>query len=115
ELARERIARVQPALLPDALYTDTNRRRAPRIPFGYLLEQQLVRPGQTLYLGSSGATATIQADGTLSAGPLHGSIHAVAAQLAGLPASNGWDAWYYDDPATGARRPLDALRQQIRE
>ncbi len=114
DLARERIAAVQPALLSEALYSDTNRRRAPRVPFGNLLEQGLLQPGQTLYLGKTGPQATVLADGTVRSGTAQGSIHAVGRALAGLPSCNGWEAWYYDDPATGERRVLDTLRQQIR-
>ncbi len=114
DLARARIASVQPALLSEALYTDDNRRRAPRVPFGTLLEQGLLQPGQTLYLGKTGPAATVLADGTLRSGTVQGSIHAVGRTLAGLPSCNGWDAWYYDDPATGERQVLDTLRRRIR-
>jgi modification methylase len=84
------------------------------VPFGTLLEQGLLQPGQTLYLGKTGPAATVLADGTLRSGTVQGSIHAVGRTLAGLPSCNGWDAWYYDDPATGERRVLDTLRRQIR-
>ncbi|HUS17947.1 MAG TPA: DNA methyltransferase, partial [Chloroflexia bacterium] len=113
-LADERIARVQEALLPESLYAGTNPRRVPRVPFGRLLETGVLQAGQHLYLGKAGAVATIQADGTLAAGALRGSIHAVGAALAGTPSCNGWDAWYYEDSATGERRVLDTLRRQMR-
>ncbi len=113
-LAAARIAAVQPALLPEALYAAGNPRRAPRIAFGRLLEEGLLQPGRQLYLGLHGPAATILPDGTLVAGERRGSIHALGAALAGQPSCNGWTAWYYDDPTTGTRRVLDELRATLR-
>ncbi len=114
-LAQARIAAVQPALLPAALYAGGNPRRVPRIAFGRLLEEGLLQPGQTLYLGPHGPAATILPDATLTAGERRGSIHALGAALAGQPSCNGWTAWYYDDPAGATRRPLDDLRATLRQ
>ncbi len=114
-LAQDRIAAVQPTLLPEALYAAGNPRRAPRIPFGRLLEEGLLQPGQALYLGPHGPAATILPDATLLAGERRGSIHALGAALAGQPSCNGWTAWYYDDPAGPPRRPLDDLRATLRQ
>jgi DNA modification methylase len=115
DLARERIAAVQPTLMPDSLFTGANPRREARVPFGALLEQGLLQPGQALYLGEAGPSAIVRADGTLEADGERGSIHAVGRRLAGLPSCNGWEAWYYDDGASGERRVLDTLRRQARQ
>lgn len=114
KLATARIAAVQPALLPEALDVAADRRRVPRVPFGMLLEQGLLQPGQQLYLGLHGPAAVVLADGSLRHGESRGSIHALGAHLVGAPSCNGWTAWYYADPASGERRPIDVLRQQIR-
>ena len=114
DLARDRIAAVQPTLMPDSLFTGSNPRREARVPFGALLEQGLLQPGQALYLGKAGPAATVLADGTLEADGERGSIDAVGRRLAGLPSCNGWEAWYYEDRASGERRVLDTLRRQAR-
>ena len=113
ELSRARLAEVQPPLDPAALAL-TEPRRAPRLPFGALLEQGLLQPGQRLYLGSRGKTsALVMADGTLQSGEHRGSIHEVGRALLGRPC-NGWEHWYYVDVDTGERRPVDDLRRTAR-
>jgi modification methylase len=90
-------------------------RRAARIPFGNLLEAGLLEAGQRLYLGEKGRQgARILADGSLSYNGRRGSIHQVAKEALAAPA-NGWQHWYYVDPDTGRRRPIDDLRQLLRE
>jgi len=112
-LAEERIAGVTPSLFRDEIYSGDNRRNAPRIPFGTLLEHGLLQPGQMLY-SASGIEAQVLADGSLQAGELRGSIHRLGAQLAGLPACNGWQHWYYRDER-GELIVIDRLREQVRQ
>ena len=91
------------------------RRGLPRIPFGALVEQGLLRAGQELYLGARGeATAVVLPDGHIRCGERTGSIHRVASDLRGAPC-NGWEHWYYLDPVRGERVPIDRLRQELRE
>ncbi len=113
ELARERIAAVQPAMFGDEVYAPDARRRPPRIPFGTLLEHGLLQPGQTLYFGKAGQhTATVLANGHIRSNGTTGSIHAVGRALTNAPC-NGWEHWFYEDEA-GQRQPLDRLRRQLR-
>ena len=115
ELARRRIAAVEQPLFAEELFTFPERRAAPRIPFGALLEQGLLSPGQTLYLDNrDDVTAVILAGGHIRSGPHTGSIHQVAKALQQAPC-NGWDHWYYQDPETGERAVIDRLRQRLRE
>jgi len=109
-LARQRIAAVTPAD-GEALALDS-RREAPRVPFGTLVERGLVEPGEVLFDQSRRWTARVRADGTVISAAHKGSIHAVAAQLQGAPACNGWAFWYVQ--RQGAAVPIDALRQQVR-
>ncbi len=111
-LAEERIASVTPSLFSDEIYGGDSRRNAPRIPFGTLLERGLLQPGQTLY-SAKGIAAQVLADGSLQAGEMRGSIHRLGAQLAGLPACNGWQHWYYRDER-GELTVIDHLREQVR-
>jgi DNA modification methylase len=115
ELARRRIAGIQPGLFDETLYTTKSKRTAPRVPFGRLLELGLVQPGQTLYYSRDGTPAVVLADGTIRARGMTGSIHAVGAYVGGLPACNGWEYWLFDDPVTGRRQPIDVLRERARE
>ena len=117
EVARARLAALPATEGEDALYTTPNPRRAPRLPFGALLEHGLLHPGDALYLGAAGAQpARVLADGRIEYNGTCGSIHQVARLVApdGPAATNGWQAWFYVDPASGERFPLDKLREQLR-
>jgi modification methylase len=119
-LARERIAAVTPSLIEDdSVYAIPEKRSAPRVPFGSLLEHGLLQPGQTLYFGRQGRfTATVLASGQVRYNGTVGSIHAVGraclrADGKNAPSCNGWEHWFYDDPDTGERRPIDVLRARL--
>ncbi len=116
-LARQRIEAIPDAMFDDeSLFTFPEKRRAPRIPFGRLLESGLLQAGQTLYLGRQGrASATVLANGHLRHNGTTGSIHQVGRVLLNAPACNGWDHWFYEDAKTGDRRPIDDLREKLRE
>lgn len=114
-LAQQRIDSIDPARFPESACVLPSRRKAPRVPFGTLLEQGLLRPGQALYFrGRAGVTATILADGRLRCGELLGSIHQVGRALQNAPC-NGWEHWHYEDAETGERAPIDRLREVVRE
>jgi modification methylase len=111
-IAGERIAAVQADLFEQDLYSFEPRHQ-PRIPFGALLENGLLRPGQELFFGLKGTfTAVVQADGHIKADGFSGSIHEVGRQLRKAPC-NGWEHWYYIDKSTGEHLPIDRLRQQL--
>lgn len=54
----------------------------------------------------------VRAEGTVSAGPVAGSIHKIGALVQGLPACNGWTFWHYE--RDGKLEPIDALRSMMR-
>jgi DNA modification methylase len=113
-LAEARIAAVAARPVDEGVFAVENPRRGPRVPFGALLEQGLLDPGARLTFGREGREAAILlASGHLRWGEIEGSIHQIGRQIAGAPC-NGWDHWYYEDPETGERRPIDVLRQQVR-
>ena len=117
ELARQRIAALPAPAEDPELYLSPNPRREARLPFGTLLEQGLLRPGDLLYFGVHGReTARILADGRIEYNGIRGSIHQTArlASQAKPGQTNGWQVWFYIDPDTGQRLPLDHLRQQVR-
>jgi site-specific DNA-methyltransferase (adenine-specific) len=115
QVAQARIDAIQPANLSDEVFVFEDRRSRPRIPFGQLVERGLIRPGQTLYFGRAGDhTATVLANGHLRCDGMTGSIHQVGKAIQGGPC-NGWDHWYVEDPETGERVVIDALRAVIRQ
>lgn len=112
EVARQRIAAIEPGPYDPSVFDLPNRRNLPRIPFGTLIERGLLRPGQTLYFSNKDAQATILANGQLRYNGVVGSIHALAKQIQGAPC-NGWDHWWFEDEH-GNRHPIDTLREQLR-
>ncbi len=114
ELARERIAAAD-APPPAEVLQIHNPRREPRLPFGVLLESGLLKPGQELYFGrESAVSAVVLADGQLEYDQQRGSIHQIARLIQPGPC-NGWTLWYYHDPLSGQRQPIDHLRKQLQE
>jgi len=114
QIARQRIASVLQVEFDPPVFVTPSRRRQPRLPFGLVLENGLLDPGQTLYFGpASEVKARILMDGSLEYGDQRGSIHQIASLIRGGPC-NGWDAWFYQDRETGSRQSIDALRQRLR-
>lgn len=127
-LAAERISKVQASpLSADIFDIRSPNRKGPRIPFGALLEHNLLRPGQELYFqGNRALAAQIRTDAHLLlnspvsvAGIIQGSIHTLTRLLladknnpSGRP-GNGWEHWYFEDDA-GNLQPINLLRQRLR-
>jgi len=109
--ARARIDSITP-LPPDAIEMVTDKRAEPRIPFAAIVEAGLIAPGTILTDEKKRHRATVRAEGTISLGPITGSIHKIGALAQGLPACNGWTYWHFEHGGTFA--PIDALRSTIR-
>jgi modification methylase len=111
-LARQRIAAEQPGEYRSEVYRFERRREQKRVPLGALLEQGLLKPGQSLYLdGRREMEAVVLANGHLRCNGYSGSIHQVARALLGAPC-NGWDRWWVQEAHSGEMMALDRLRQQ---
>lgn len=110
QLALERIAGVE--TVPEPALRIPNPRQQKRVPFGALLEADLLQPGQKLYFFKNNQAATILSNGHIRCGELTGSIHAVAKTLLDAPA-NGWYCWFFEDEH-GHRFPIETLREKIR-
>ena len=114
--AERRIASIKYGVTSEFLITPA-KREEPRVPFGYVLERGLLRPGQKLRDERDRHSAHVIADATLAAssreGEVRGSIHKVGALVQGLPACNGWTFWHYN---AGGNKwlPIDLLRQKVR-
>ncbi|MEO5641305.1 MAG: site-specific DNA-methyltransferase [Sphingomicrobium sp.] len=109
EVARRRIASALP-LDESAMTVMADKRSAPRVAFGVLVECGLVPPGTVLVDARRRWSATVGADGSLLCGAHAGSIHKVGAALQGAPSCNGWTFWHVE--REGRLAEIDTLRQQ---
>jgi site-specific DNA-methyltransferase (adenine-specific) len=116
EIAQKRIDRTMPVLFTDEVFDVRDKKRLqPNIPFGSLLENGLLEPGQTLYFQKDREQAAqIKADGKLLIDGFEGSIHQAGRHLMNGSPCNGWDHWYYDGE-DGELASIDRLRQRLRE
>ena len=94
------------------LFKHLEKTAEPRIPFGHLLEQGLISPGELLQDSRNRWSAKIRADGSLISKDAKGSIHSVGAHLQGLQACNGWTFWHIK--RSGKLIPIDSLRHAAR-
>jgi modification methylase len=114
-VASERIDRVAQAPFDRDTFTFPRKRARARLPFGLLLERGFLQPGQQLYFQNKRElAAVILANGQIKCGDITGSIHEVGRALLGQAPCNGWEHWYYQDPATAALHPIDRLRESAR-
>ena len=110
KVAQKRIDAVQEAD-PEAI--DVEKRKQVRVPFGTLLENGHLRPGQILYFAKNGTKAKILSNGHIRCGDVTGSIHSVAKSLMNGAPANGWDLWFYKD-GDGKKVSIDTLREKFR-
>ncbi len=111
KMARARIDGV-PEPTDQALLSTPTKRDEPRIPFGWLVERGLLRPGDMLCDERRRHTAKVRADGSIISADHRGSIHQVGARVQGAPACNGWQFWYYAEE--GKLVSIDLLRHRVR-
>ncbi len=108
-VAKERIASALP-LDESAMTGMADKRSAPRVAFGQLVEIRVVEPGTMLTDAKRRWKAKVRLDGSVESGGHSGSIHQVGAALMGAPSCNGWSFWHVDQG--GKLEPIDALRQR---
>jgi modification methylase len=108
--AQKRIEAVQKA---DVESLQVEKQKPARVPFGALLENGLLQPGQFLYFAKNSARAKILANGHLRCGKITGSIHGVARALMENAPANGWDLWFYQDDR-GNKKVINELREKLR-
>jgi modification methylase len=108
KVASERIASTLP-LDESAMTTVAEKKSAPRVAFGLLVESGLCPPGTELFDSKRRFSARVGADGSIQSGVHSGSIHKVGATLQKAPSCNGWTFWHVDHG--GELHALDSLRQ----
>jgi DNA modification methylase len=111
KVAQKRIEIVQRA---DEEALRVEKQKQARVPFGALLENGLLQPGQILYFVKNGIQAKILSNGHIRCGDMTGSIHGVARSLMRDAPANGWDLWFYKDE-NGKKIVIDELREKLRE
>ena len=110
--AEARIAKVTP-LDDHALALAPTKRSEPRVPFSSVIEAGHIKPGDHLVDSQKRYRALVKADGSLTIGPVSGSIHKIGALVQGLPACNGWSFWHIE--RSGALQSIDHFRTEIRK
>ncbi len=95
DIARQRLSAITPEIFPDQILDVRGvRKTEERIPFGTLLENGLLKPGQVLYFQRDRSKAAfIKPDGTVALNGFQGSIHMVGRQLMKGSPCNGWEHW----------------------
>ncbi|VAW14379.1 Type II restriction adenine-specific methylase [hydrothermal vent metagenome] len=109
--ALKRIAAVKPNS-GQIIEITRSKRQAPRVPFGSLVEQGLVRAGTKLFDAKNKYQAVVRIDGSIQSGQHCGSIHKVGALVQNAPACNGWTFWHTKN--NNKIKPIDNFREQIR-
>ena len=112
EAAEARIAKVTP-LDDHALALAPTKRSEPRVPFASVIEAGHIKPGDHLVDSQKRYRALVKADGSLTVGPVSGSIHKIGALVQGLPACNGWSFWHIE--RSGTLQSIDHFRTEIRK
>ena len=115
-LARARIDGVEAVEDRDLLAMPSKRDQA-KVPFGSLVENGMIKVGETLVCDKRRFRAKVRADGSLvhddtRAAPLNGSIHSLGAKLQGRESCNGWSFWNLERGGTVI--PIDDLRDEMR-
>ena len=109
EAATKRIESEMP-LDESAMKTMAEKRSAPRVAFGSLVESGLVPPGTVLTDAKRRWQAKVGLDGSLVSGDHKGSIHQVGKWLQDAPSCNGWTFWQIEEE--GELKAIDVLRQR---
>ena len=112
-LSRARLDAITP-INGEHLETQKSARALPRVPFGALVENGWLKPGDRLWSPKKRHFARIRIDGSLSTGDASGSIHRLGAHVMKAPACNGWTFWHYESPK-GDLAPIDLLRRRYRQ
>ena len=104
--------RIDAVLKTDLEAIEVVKRQQIRIPFGALLQNGLLKPGQIVYFAKDGVKAKILANGHIRCGKVTGSIHGVAKTLMEETPVNGWDVWFYKDENC-EMKAINELREHL--
>ena len=111
KFAKQRIKKIVSIKDLDSLNFKENKEQI-RIPFGQLIEFNLIKPGEILYDLNKRWNAKVKIDGSLISENFKGSIHTLAAKLQNLPSCNGWTFWYKSEKNNSIS--INLLREKVR-
>jgi len=111
KLATDRIKDIEP-LEGDIIEITPAKRSLPRVAFGTLIENGMIKPGTILFGPGKRHAAKVRADGTLISADSKGSIHQVGASVQNAPSCNGWTFWNIE--VNDNLIPIDHLRAEVR-
>jgi len=111
-VARERIEAALP-LDESSLTIMKSNTAQPKVPFGSLIETDMLKPGAILMDSKRRWKAEVRIDGSLvTKNGKEGSIHKLGALLQGAPSCNGWTFWYFE--TADGLKSIDDLRAEYR-
>ena len=111
KFAKKRIASIKPLKNKEMLKIPEKKQQK-RIPFGSLIEFNLIKPGDIIHDINKKWFAKVKVDGSIITDNFKGSIHSVAADLQNLPSCNGWTFWYKSKNKELVS--IDVLREKLR-
>jgi site-specific DNA-methyltransferase (adenine-specific)/modification methylase len=91
-VSNDRLSKITP--LKKELLDYRIEKKKPKVPFGNLIEQGFIEPGEKLFSKGEKAFAIVQADASLKFDDMIGSIHKVSAAILRKENNNGWSFWY---------------------
>jgi len=92
KVANERLEKITPIDKKFLVYRVE--RKKPKVPFGSLIEKNLVEIGEFLFSKDEKHKAQVMADASLIYENEIGSIHKISAKILGRERNNGWTFWY---------------------
>lgn len=112
KVARERIEAALP-LDESSLTIMKSNAAQPKVPFGALIETDMLKPGAILVDSKRRWKAEVRIDGSLvTKNGKEGSIHKLGALLQGAPSCNGWTFWHFE--SADGLQSIDDLRAEYR-
>jgi DNA modification methylase len=111
KFANERIEKIE--LIDEDLLKYPIEKKKPKVPFGNLIEIQVINISEYLFSKDKQHKAQVLADGSLKYQDEVGSIHKISAKILEKPANNGWDFWYVE--REGNLKSINDLRDEYIE
>lgn len=87
--------------------------KKPKVPFGSLIENGMITPGEKIFSKDKRYFAEVLANGTIINEISFGSIHKVSAELLKKTSNNGWNFWYVE--RNNILKSIDELRNEFIE
>jgi site-specific DNA-methyltransferase (adenine-specific)/modification methylase len=94
ELAKERIEQIVP--IEVELLEYQLEKMPPKVPFGNLIEKQIICAGEFIFSKDKKIQALVNADASITYTDLTASIHKVSATILNKKSNNGWDFWFVE-------------------